>query len=171
MKKILLVLILALTFPCLAHINEDIEYSREKYLLAYNNLNTKLEECLSEMKSRPFITSADIEGFDKRTVNIAVVYLGTVQIDQCTGNEHHQYMIRAFDYYDALTEVSVYSQQIKTLQDNIFALLPTGNIRLEREYESFPLKIRTELEARLKNKNLRSYPSFQSAPQYDFDDQ
>ena len=34
MKKILLVLILALTFPCLAHINEDIEYSREKYLLA-----------------------------------------------------------------------------------------------------------------------------------------
>lgn len=80
-------------------------------------------------------------------------------------------MIRAFDYYDALTKISIYSQQIKTLQDNIFALLPAGNIRLEREYESFPLKIRTELEARLKNKNLRSYPSFQSSPQYDFDDQ
>lgn len=65
MRNILLVLILALTFPCLAHINEDIEYSRDKYLLAYNNLNTKLEECLSEMKSRPFITSADIEGLIK----------------------------------------------------------------------------------------------------------
>ncbi|KFD03149.1 hypothetical protein [Rahnella aquatilis] len=170
MKKSLLMLMLTITFSCFAHINEDIEYSRDKYLLAYKNLNTKLEECLTEMKSLPFITSADIKGFDKRTVSIAVLYLGTAQIDQCAGDEHHQFMIRAFDYYAALTEVSVYSQQIKTLHNDIFALLPAGNIRLEREYESFPLKTRTELEARLKNKNLRSYPSFQSSPQYDFDD-
>src|SRR5688572_28660266 len=170
MKKNLLMLMLTMTFSCFAHINEDIEYSRDKYLLAYNNLNTKLEECMAEMKSRPFITSADIADYDKRTVSIAVLYLGTAQIDQCAGNEHHQFMIRAFDYYDALTEVSVYSQQVKTLHNDLFALLPAGNIRSEREYESFPLKTRTELEARLKNKNLRSYPSFQSSPQYDFDD-
>lgn len=98
MKKSLLMLMLTITSPCFAHINEDIEYSRDKYLLAYKNLNTKLEECLTEMKSLPFITSADIKGFDKRTVSIAVLYLGTAQIDQCAGDEHHQFMIRAFDY-------------------------------------------------------------------------
>lgn len=79
MKKNLLMLMLTMTFSCFAHINEDIEYSRDKYLLAYNNLNTKLEECMAEMKSRPFITSADIADYDKRTVSIAVYTLAPLK--------------------------------------------------------------------------------------------
>lgn len=156
---------------CNASINEDISYSRNKYLISYDALNDKIGVCIAEIHSRPFITSDDLIGFDKRTVEIGIVYLGMNELDRCTANEHHQFMIRAFDYYDSLTKVSVYSQETKTLQDDLFLLLGSSKMMFEREYESMPLETRVRLEERLQNKNLRSYPTFESSPQYGFDDE